>query len=193
MVLRRLYNMFKLKKSQAFLWLVSISSLLFFSACQKNHKRIYNPLKKKQTAYKDAINEYSVILPLLKTIDNPATKQLFKEHIMLRNDAYNKQKNSFFNSCKDLPYAQYKQKLDRRIGQIKRYAHKLSRKANNAYNTLEKDLQTLIAQLEHLNEVIVTAEEYRQEKLKLSERGGFGPFGILKFGLGTIIRKLIFV
>jgi len=165
------------------------------SAAFKKPVRIYKPMVKKQTAYETASRAYAPVLPLLDTIELPSSKQQLKEHIMLHNDRYNKKHtcNLFNAQYHNLPFVQYKWLLDRRIKQLKRYVGKLAKQAADQYNRLEQNIQNLIAQLEHLNEIIVTAEEYRQEKLTQTEHGGFGPFSIVKFGLGTIVRKLIFV
>lgn len=162
---------------------------------QKNKKRIYNPLKKRQAVYEQVSRIYAPILPFIQTIDLLSKKQQLKEYIMLQNDAYNKsKKGKFFRaSYHDLPFVQYKYLLDKRINQLKRYTKKLTTKINDCDTILERNIQNLVAQLEQLNEIIVKFEEYRQEKLVLAEQGRNSSFGILKFGFTTLIRKLIFV
>lgn len=183
-----------------------IGALLALPACQKEHTasprkntkkqtRIYLPLKKKQAAFEAVTRMYAPVLPLIATIDFPTTKLRLKEHIMLQNDVYNKRKSNALldASYYDLPFVQYKWLLDKHIRQLQRYAGKLTQKADNQGTVLEGDIQGLIAQLEQLNEIIVKSEEYRQEKLALASQGRMNTFGILKFGFGTVLRKLIFV
>jgi len=56
----------------------------------------------------------------------------------------------------------------------------------------EGQIEELIVQLEHLNQTIITAEEYRQEKLTLAGQKA-SPWGIAKFGFGSLVRKFILV
>lgn len=161
---------------------------------QKKQKRIYNPRKKRQATYEQAFRNYAPVLPLIQTIELPTSKQKLQEHIMLHNDQYNKQKNNVLLSAPyhDVPFIQYKWILEKRIRVLKHYSKKLTAKTDSYNTTLEQNIQNLIAQLEQLNEIIVTSQEYRQEKLALAAQGRNTSFGILKFGFTTVLRKLIF-
>jgi len=173
---------------------LSILILLGLSSCQQKSSRIYNPIIKKQTTYQRTKEEYAPMLSLLNIMDLPESKQKLKNHILLHNDSYNKSKKSllFSPANQNLPFVQYKNLLDRRIAQLKEYTFTLRKKSNSTYDSLEKEIHQLIAQLEHLNEVIVTTNEYHQEKIRIKENNEAMPLKIFSFGLSTVVKKLFF-
>jgi len=81
---------------------------------------------------------------------------------------FSEQNNIFIHQqCKNL--------LDK---QIKNYndLRKLRKKRNGRKdNGCEREIETLIAQLEQLNRAIITSEEYRQKKLKRAGQTNRGP------------------
>ncbi len=179
------------RKQQAIVVPLIVGLLLLFF-CTKKQTPVPKPDKKDQTIYTQMQETYAPMIKLTETINHPQSKKELKEHIMIYNDMYNKKrnKNLFGNPYQDLPFIQYKNLLDKRVKQLQRYLRKLRKKRNEQNKRHEGEIEGLILQLEHLNQTIITAEEYRQEKLTLAGQKG-SPWGIVKFGLGSLVRKFI--
>ncbi len=178
------------------LWLTLLlwGGLALLSAYIKKETSDCQRLKKNQLIYTQIREKYGPMIKLIDTIDHPISKQEFKKHIMLYNDAYNKKKNkSLFGApYQHLPFTQCKNLLDKQMKKLQRYLRKLRKKTNNKeYNKCEREVQTLTIQLEQLDRAIITSEEYRQEKLKQADQSNNGPWNILKLGLGSLIGRFI--
>ncbi len=168
-----------------------IVGLVLLSICSKKQpaKQISG---KKQTICTQIENTYAPMIKVTETINHPQSKQELKKHIMIHNDMHNKKRNKslFGAQYQDLPFVQYKTLLDKRVRQLHRSLRKLRKKRNEQNKRGEGEIEGLITQLEDLNRVVITSEEYRQEKLALAGQKG-SPWGIVKFGLGSLVRKLI--
>ena len=174
--------------------LLLMEGLAFLLAHIKKETPDYKPLQKNQTIYTQIQEKYSPMIKLVDTIDHPISKQKFKKHIMLYNDAYNKKKNKnlFGAPYQHLPFMQCKNLLDKQIKTLQRYLRKLRKKTDDQeYNKNEPEIQTLIVQLEQLNRAIITSEEYRQEKLKRADQKSSGSWNILKFAFGSLMGRFI--
>jgi len=79
---------------QPSLLLLLMGGLGLLSAHIKKQTPDCKPLKKDQTIYTQIQEQYGPMIKLIDTIDHPISKQEFKKHIMLYNDAYNKKKNN---------------------------------------------------------------------------------------------------
>jgi len=170
-----------------------IVGLVLLSACNKKQIPVQRIDKeeKKQALYTNLEETYAPMIKLAQAINYPSNKQEFNNQIMLHNDLHNKKKskNLFGAPYQDLPFVQYKNLLDKRIKQLQRYIRKLRKKKNNQDKNYENKITKLISQLEDLNRVTITSEEYRQEKLKLADKKS-GSWGILSF-VGSLVSKVI--
>jgi hypothetical protein len=179
------------KKTRVLL-LPTIIGLVMLSGCNKQPlpSNSKTPVSKKQGIYAQIENNYASMTKLAETIDCSSSKQELKKQIMIHNDQHNKKrsKSMFGAQYQDLPFVQYKNILDKQIKQLERSLKKLLKKRTHEKEQ-ENEIRTLITQLENLNQVIVTSDEYRQEKLKLAEKSS--SWGIFNFGLGSLVRKII--
>jgi len=183
-----------IQEKQLSLLLLLMGGLALLSVHVRKQIPDCQPFKKDQTICSQMQKKYSPMIKLIDTIDHPISKKEFKKQIMLYNDAYNKKKNKslFGANHQDLPFMQCKNLLDKCIKKLQRYLCKLQKKKNKKeYNRFEPEVQTLIVQLEQLNRAIITSEEYRQEKLQHADQKNNGPWSILTFGFGALIRKFI--
>jgi len=182
------------EKQLSLLLLLTMGGLALLSAHIRKQTPDCKSFKKDQTIYTQVQKKYSPMIKLIDTIDHPITRQEFKKHIMLYNDAYNKKKNNslFGAPYQDLPFMQCKNLLDKYTKKLQRYLRKLHKKKNNKkYNRYEHEIQILITQLEQLSRAIITSEEYRQEKLKRIDQKNSAPWNILKLGFGSLVHKFI--
>jgi len=171
-----------------------MGGLALLSTCIRKQIPDCKPIKKSQTICTQIQQKYDPMIKLIDTIEHPISKQEFKKHIMLYNDAYNKKKNNslFGAPYQDLPFMQCKNLIDKYMKKLQRYLRKLRKKTDaKECNRHEREVQTLIVQLEQLNRAIITSEEYRQEKLRRADQKNSGPWNILTFSFGSLMRKFI--
>lgn len=174
------------KNKKILLLPLAIIGFVVLVACNKQYKPV-----KQQIQVKNNQGIYAPMIRLAQTIDYPQSKRALKKQIMIHNDQHNKkrEKSLFGAQYQDLPFIQYKSLLDREVKQLERKLRKLRKKKTQNYRQ-ENEIRALIAQLTNLNHIIITSDEYYQEKLKLAEQKS-GLSGIFNFGLGSLARKVI--
>jgi len=162
---------------------------------KKNLPRTYTLSQKAAHVYEITAQKHYTILTVAQTETDPSHLEL-KRELLLANDLHNKEQAKRLmanNPYKDLPLLQYKYMVDHNIARLHRYIRKIQKKAAQSSLKLEQNMQSLITQLEQLNNIIVVMPEYHQEKIKAADLQNSAGMKFLTSGIFAGLKKLIFL
>lgn len=126
--------------------------------------------------------------------ENEARSQV-KKFLLLRNDAYNKSKETgsvFGKKNTDFPYLQYKELIDKDIRRLATYKKRIMHRGVAGKSALFDAIKSTQKALERINQFIITSDEYHQEKVRRAESSSF-PLSLVVGGIFSIAKKIIFL